>query len=256
MKGFVLITGASSGIGLELARVFAGNRHDLVIVSRDLAALKKVKSELERDYKVSVIAIAKDLSLKKSCDEVYSEVKRRGISVDVLVNNAGFGTFGKFRDTDLETELSMIGLNISALTHLTKLFARDMIKKRRGKILNLASTAAFFPGPMMAVYYATKAYVLSFSTALNEELRGTGVSVTALCPGPTKSGFQKAAHIETDHLFNSRIPTSEEVARFGYTELMKGRLIAVHGLKNRALIQVAKFLPRRLVASLVRRIQE
>ena len=184
-------------------------------------------------------------------------IKKENIDVDVLINNAGFGNLGKFSESDLKKELEMINVNISALTALTRLFLPEMIAKNHGKILNVASTAAFQPGPMMSVYYATKAYVLSFSEALSEELKGTGVTVTALCPGPTASNFQKTAGIqETKLIKGKRIATSKEVAEFGYDAMMKGKRIAVQGTMNKLMAYGVKFLHRRLVTRTVKKMHE
>jgi short-subunit dehydrogenase len=181
-----LITGASSGIGRELATLFARDGYDLTLVARDRAMLARIGDELTRVHGVAVDVIAQDLSHPNAAAEVYRELKRRSIKIDVLVNNAGFGTYGPFVDSDAATESEMLQLNIVALTKLTRLFLEDMLAKREGRILNVASTAAFQPGPLMAVYYASKAYVLSFSEALANELRDSGVTVSTLCPGPTQ----------------------------------------------------------------------
>ena len=177
--------------------------------------------------------------------------------VDILVNNAGFGTSGKFAQTDLHAELDMIGVNVAALTHLTKLFLGPMLERKRGRILNVASTAAFQPGPLMAVYYATKAYVLSFSEAIAEELTGTGVTVTALCPGPTATGFQQVANMGTEALLKLMRPVSSmEVARAGYRGMMRGKRIVIPGLKNKLGVQSLRVSPRAVAVKIVRALQE
>jgi uncharacterized protein len=248
-----LITGASSGIGLELAKIFAKNGHDLVLVARRLDKLDALKTELEAKNAVNIITIKKDLSAISSSKELYEELKSKNISVDILINNAGFGDFGDFVNCNWEKQEEMLNLNIVALTYLTRLFLPEMVKNGYGKIMNVASTAAFQPGPTMAVYFATKAYVLSFSEAIATELSGTGVTVTALCPGPTKSEFQdKAAMNENDMFNSSSIPTSEVVAAFGYKKMMKGDTIAVHGFINNVLVQVNRITPRILVRIIVK----
>jgi len=252
----VLITGASSGIGLEFSKVFAKHNHNLILVARSSEALTELKTHLEKNFGVDVKIIIKDLANPNSPGEIYEEVHKLGIDVSILVNNAGFGTYGKFLEQDLVVEHEMIQVNIDALTQLTKLFLKDMLAKGRGKILNVASTASFQPGPFMAVYSATKAYVLSFSEALAEELRGTGVTVTTLCPGPTKTNFQKVAKIDGGSLFGKNIPAGKDVAEFGYDAMIQGKRVAVYGFKNRFLSQASRFLPRKTVTRIVRKMQE
>jgi short-subunit dehydrogenase len=252
-----LITGASSGIGLELARVFARNKHRVVLVARSEQALQQLKQELQRQYGTEAVVLPADLSHEAAPQQIFNELQRRGIVVDFLVNNAGFGEFGFFTETAWTKEEQMIALNIRALTHLTKLFLPGMIERRSGRIMQLASTAAFQPGPLMAVYYATKAYVLSFSEAIANELEGTGVTVTALCPGPTASGFQDAAALNDSKLVKGKkLPTSAEVAEYGYKALMRGETVAVHGLLNSLMAQSVRFTPRKMVTALVRRMSE
>ncbi|MFN5214600.1 MAG: SDR family NAD(P)-dependent oxidoreductase [Bacteroidota bacterium] len=252
-----LITGASNGIGLELAKVHASKGGNLVLVARNKAKLDELKAELERQYKITVYTIGKDLSLPHAAQEVYDEIKSQQIQIDYLVNNAGFGDFGMFVETDWNKELQMINLNITTLTHFTKLYVRDMVKRGSGKILNVASTAAFQSGPTMAVYYATKAYVLSFSEALDNEVSNKGVSVTTLCPGPTESGFQAAAAMEESNLVKGKkLPSSREVAEYGYASMMKGKTVAIHGMMNYLMANSVRFLPRALVVKVTRMIQD
>lgn len=252
-----LITGASNGIGLELAKVHASKGVNLVLVARNKAKLDELKVELERQYKITVYTIGKDLSLPHAAQEVYDEIKSQQIQIDYLVNNAGFGDFGMFVETDWNKELQMINLNITTLTHFTKLYVRDMVKRGSGKILNVASTAAFQSGPTMAVYYATKAYVLSFSEALDNEVSNKGVSVTTLCPGPTESGFQAAAAMEESNLVKGKkLPSSREVAEYGYASMMKGKTVAIHGMMNYLMANSVRFLPRALVVKVTRMIQD
>jgi uncharacterized protein len=251
-----LITGASSGIGLELARVFAKNRHDLVLVARNESKLRELAAEAQSSG-VRAHVIAADLSAPGAVQALTDRVRTLGVDVDILVNNAGYGLLGPFVETSLDVELSMIQVNIVALTELTKRLLPGMVARKDGRILNLASTAAFFPGPLMAVYYASKAYVLSFSEAIATELEGTGVTVTALCPGPTASGFQATAHLEESRMIaGKRLPTARSVAEAGYDAMMAGKRVFVPGVSNKLMLLVPLILPRRLVAKIVRKAQE
>src|SRR5438128_1555599 len=196
-----LITGASSGIGLELAKLFARDEHDVVLVARRADKLKQLAAQLGSAHNIRATVIPADLADPAAPEEIFRALRAADVELDVLVNNAGFGVTGPFLATDAAAELRMIQVNVTALTHLTKLFLPGMLGRGAGRVLNVASTAGFQPGPLMAVYYATKAYVISFSDALAEELRGTGVTVTCLCPGPTKTGFQEAAHMDGVRIF-------------------------------------------------------
>ncbi|MEW6005926.1 MAG: SDR family oxidoreductase [Stygiobacter sp.] len=257
MRNTALITGASNGIGLELAKVHASKGGDLVLVAKNKTKLDELKTELESQYKVSVYTIGKDLSTNNSAREVYEETTKQNIQVDYLINNAGFGNFGMFVETDWNKELQMINLNITTLTQFTKLYIQDMVKRRNGKIMNVASTAAFQSGPTMAVYYATKAYVLNFSEAVDNEVRDKGVTVTTLCPGPTESGFQAAAAMEESNLVKGKkLPTSKEVAEYGYASMMKGKTVAIHGLMNWIMANSVRFIPRAFVVKITRQIQD
>ena len=252
-----LVTGASSGIGLDLAKRFAAEGHDVALVARSEGKLKELAAALEAEHKVRAHVVTADLAQPRAAETLVAALEARGIEVDVLVNNAGYALYGAFTETDLADELNMIQVNIVALTHLTKLLVRKMVARKDGRVLNVASTAAFQPGPLMAVYYATKAYVLSFSEALANELAGTGVTVTALCPGPTKTGFQARAQMEESKLVRGReIMTSETVARAGYTGLMKGKTVVIPGVGNRMMANAVRFLPRNTVTKLVRNAQE
>ncbi len=252
-----LITGASNGIGLELARIHASKGDDLVLVARNKARLDELKAELEQQYKVTVYSIDKDLSLPNAAQEVYNATQKQNIQIDYLINNAGFGDFGMFTETDWNKELQMINLNITTLTQFTKLYLKEMAKRGSGKIMNVASTAAFQSGPTMAVYYATKAYVLSFSEAIANEVSEKGVTVTTLCPGATESGFQAAAAMEESALVKGKkLPTSKEVAEYGYKAMMKGKTVAIHGLMNYIMANSIRFLPRALVVKVTRKIQD
>jgi short-subunit dehydrogenase len=250
-----LITGASSGIGLELASVAARDRHDLVIVARNRERLESVGRELTEEYGVRVSVIGMDLADSAAASALETELSRRGIQVDVLVNNAGFGVYGLFSETPIEDEIAMIEVNVAAVTRLTKAFLRGMLERRRGGILNVASTAAFQPGPVMAVYYATKAYVLSFTEALASETAGTGVTVTALCPGPTHTGFQRRAGFKAIPLFRGPLVTdAAAVARAGWRGMKRGKRVVVPGLANKILIQGERLAPRRLATTIAHRL--
>lgn len=258
MKNYTLITGASSGIGLELARIAAKEGRNLFLVARDAAKLHSVKDELtdgSTNKLIEVRLLAIDLSKPDSAQKVYEFAQKEQMRVDELINNAGFGDYSLFGESKLTTQLEMITLNISTLTALTHLFLPAMIENNSGKILNLASIAAFLPGPYMSVYYASKHFVLAFSESLAEELRGTGVSVTTLCPGPTKSNFSATAHAEKTSVFKGNIPTSEVVAKYGWAAMQKRKRVVVHGLKNRILVQLTRFIPRKTLSKIVKKIQ-
>jgi short-subunit dehydrogenase len=252
-----LITGASGGIGLELARRFAAGGYDLVLVARSTARLEELAGEL-RKHGGAVLVLAKDLAKPESPEEVFRELEAAGVAVDVLVNNAGFATYGPFVETDLGRELEELQLNVVTLTHLTKKLLPGMLARRRGGVLNLASTAGFQPGPLMAVYYATKAYVISFSEALAEELSGTGVAVSVLCPGPTATGFQKRAGMEASKLFSGMLQVADAaaVARAGYEGFRAGKRIVIPGLINKVGVQSIRVSPRALITKMVKRMQE
>ncbi len=247
-----LITGATSGIGYELAKCFARDGYDLVLVARDQAQLQRVAQELAGAHGVAARSSPADPARPEAAAELVEALARERLEIDVLVNNAGFGTYGPFANTDLTTQEEMIQVNLVALTQLTRRLLDGMLKRRHGKILNVASTAAFQPGPLMAVYYATKAYVLSFSEALASELQGSGVTVTALCPGLTRTAFQQRAGIERTKLVRGRPMEADAVARIGYRALMRGTLVVVPGLGNRLLILAVRFVPRRMVTAIVR----
>jgi uncharacterized protein len=255
--GTALITGASSGIGLELAKLFARDGYDLVLVARRREKLEALGEGLKKQHGIRFRAIAADLADPAAPAGIVRELEAASVAVDVVVNNAGFGELGPFAETDLESARRMIEVNVAALTVLTKLFLPGMLARRGGRILNVASTAGFAPGPLMAVYYATKAYVISFSEALAEELRGSGVSVTVLCPGPTITEFQGVAHMESTRLF--RMPgvmDAQSVARAGYAGLMHGKRMVVPGLLNQVLPLVIRFSPRAVVVRVARFFQE
>lgn len=252
-----LITGASGGIGKELARIHAQKGDNLILIARNQSALEQLKQELEQETGVQILLMPMDLAKAGAAEAVYNETTKKGLEVDYLINNAGFGDFGFFHELAWPKTEQMIALNITALTQLTRLYLPDMVKRGRGKILNLASAASFQPGPLMAVYYASKAYVLHFSEAIANETAGSGVTVTALCPGPTESGFQGAAAMEDSALVKGRkLPGSREVALFGYRAMMKGRVVAIHGFQNALFARLVGLVPRALVTRVTRKIQE
>ncbi len=252
-----LVTGASTGIGNELSRLLAQDGYNLVIVARNEEKLKELSAELEEKYNIFVKVIAKDLSYPDSPNEIFNETKRQELNISVLINNAGFGSFGEFLNLNIENEINMLQVNVLSLTHLTYLYGREMIKLGGGKILNVSSTAAFQPGPLMTVYYASKAYVLHFSEALANELNNKGITVTALCPGPTKTDFQARAEMNESKLIKrAKIMDAAFVAYEGYNGMKAGRTLVIPGLQNKVMSFGVKFLPRGIVTKLVRSIQE
>jgi short-subunit dehydrogenase len=256
MAGTALITGASSGIGLELAKLLAQGGYDLMLVARRRDRLDELGQALARAHGIRYRAIDVDLADPGAVEEISRRLDDP-TAVDILVNNAGFGDLGAFATMDIEAERRMVRVNVGALTDLTRLVLAGMLGRRRGRILNVASTAGFVPGPYMAVYYASKAYVISFSEALAEELRGSGVTVTVLCPGPTRTEFQAVAHMEAARLF--RMPgvmDAAPVARAGYRGLMRGKRMVVPGVMNRILPFAIRFSPRWMVARVSRFLQE
>jgi short-subunit dehydrogenase len=253
-----LITGASGGIGEEFAKLFAANGRDLVLVARNGAKLGRLGESLSAQHKVRVEILPMDLSLADSSNQVFGFLRSKEIDVDVLVNNAGFATFGPFVESLVEDELGQIQLNVTTLTHLTRLLLPGMFRRGRGRILNVASTAAFQPGPLMAVYYATKAYVLSFSEALANELKGSGVTVSCLCPGPTKTGFNERAKLGDGGLLSRKsvLMEASAVARRGYDGMMKGKRLIIPGMLNKILAHSTRLGSRGLSARVVRRIMD
>ena len=251
-----LITGASSGIGLELAHLFARDGYRLVLVARNRTALRELATDLQTRYNAEIWISPKDLAHPASPLELYQELQESSVVLDVLVNNAGFGAEGAFLQTDWNVEGEMLQVNIVALTQLTKLFL-PQIRAREGKLLNVASTAAFLPGPYMAVYYASKAYVLHFTEALAEELSGTKATVTCLCPGPVKTGFQKRAGIADSNLLHGPLLVDvREVARIGYEGMKAGKRVVIPGWKNRAVVESLRLSPRSVTPKMVRRLHE
>ncbi|MCC2678088.1 MAG: short-chain dehydrogenase/reductase [Pseudobdellovibrio sp.] len=255
---YTLLTGASSGIGYELAQVFAAHGHNLILVARSEQKLKELKIQLEKEFTLSKSeVVALDLSKPDSAEKLFEITESKGWTVDILVNNAGFGDHGAFVKSDLKKNQEMIDLNILTLTKLCHLYLPKMIQNRNGKILNVASTASFQPGPLMSVYYATKAYVLHFTEGLHEELQGTGVTAMALCPGATASGFQAAANLSNVALLDTlKIPTSKDVAEYAYVALKKNKVVAIHGKLNWLFAVSAGFLPRAIVRKVAKKLQE
>jgi uncharacterized protein len=252
MKNYAVITWASSGIGKEFAEIFAKDGHNLVLVARSLLKLQSIKSDLEKTYKIEVIVLEKDLSLENSAKEIYTFTKAEHLRIDYLVNNAGFGDYGEFATSDDERNNQMLQLNIVALTRLTRYYIEDMKKHNFWKILNVASTAAFQPGPYMAVYFATKAYVKSFSLAIASELEDTKITITTLCPGPTASEFEKNANATEVSIFKWKLPSSYEVALFGYHGMMKGKKLVIHGLVNRIQALSAALMPTSMMLKMMK----
>jgi hypothetical protein len=256
MSKTALITGASGGIGLELARIHASKGDNVVLVARSGDKLSEVKSEIEAKYKVSVRFMVKDLSMPNAAKKVFDEVTGHGIDVDYLINNAGFGDFGLFLDSDWDKQESMINLNITALAHLTKLFLPGMVERGGGRILNVASLAAFTPGPTMSVYFATKAFVLSFSQALNNELKDKGITVTALCPGSVDTKFHEVALGDPKQVRERKMMSAREAAEIGYRAMMNGKPVVIPGYKNSFLAFASRFAPREVIVKSARKIQE
>jgi short-subunit dehydrogenase len=252
-----LITGASGGIGYELAKLFAQDRYNLVLAARSSDKLTQVAAELQNQFGVVVKTVALDLAAATAAKFLFNQLQHEGVAVDVLVNNAGFGVFGEFATVAEDEILGQIHLNIAALTHLTRLFLPAMLARHKGKIMNVASTAAFQPGPLMAVYFATKAYVLSFSEALANEVAGSGVVVSCFCPGATDTNFQKRANMENSRLFKKiGAMSAERVARDGYRGLMAGRTLVISGAQNWLVAESVRFAPRKLVTALSRWVAE
>jgi short-subunit dehydrogenase len=256
MADTALITGASSGIGRDLARRFAADGYDLVLVARDGDALQRLADELTRQHRVTAVPAAADLSVRDAPAHLAADLDRRGLAVDVVVNNAGFGLQGAVAELPLDRQLEMIQVNVAALTALTRTYLPSMLQRNRGGVLNVASTAAFQPGPLMAVYYATKAYVESFTEALAEEVRGSALKISCLCPGPTVTGFAERAGATDSNLFRGKTMTSSDVAQIGYDGWKAGRVLVVPGLPNKFGMAVVRASPRSIVRRVVRRLHE
>jgi hypothetical protein len=249
---YTLITGASGGIGYDLALLAAADGKNLVIVARSADKLSQLAEIIRRNTKSDVISVDVDLSEEAGVNKLISEITAKNIQIDTLINNAGFGDFGDFAKADLAKNMEMIRLNISALTQLTHFAMQGMIKSGKGRIMNVASTAAFMPGPGMAVYYASKAYVLSFSEALTRELKGNGITVTTLCPGPTDTGFAITAGLGKSLMHRMLLPqTSIQVAKAGYKAMLKGKAIEIPGFMNKLSTMTPRFTPRGIVRDLI-----
>ncbi len=258
MKTVALITGASSGIGKELAKIHASKGGDLVLVARREKELTELKNNLESEFKVRVLIISKDLSDTTTPAEIFAETEKLGIQIEYLINNAGFGGHGFFHERELGKDQAMVNVNITSLMLLTRLYLPGMVQRRKGKILNVSSTASLLPGPLQAVYYASKAFVTSFSQALAEELNGTGVTVTALCPGPVATEFFDTANMHgVKMLKTQKAMTPAKTAAIGYRDMMKGKLLSFdNGLLKFSLNWMVPLLPRRWVLKVSRMTME
>lgn len=252
----ILVTGASGGIGVEIARLAAADGHDLVLVARSGDALEAVAAELRAKHGVGVSIFALDLSDHASVPRLVAALDDRRIAIDVLVNNAGVGKLGAFATMDPAAIDGMVALNVAAVTALARALLPGMVARKHGRILNVASTAAFQPGPLMAVYYATKAYVMHWSLALSDELRGSGVTVTCLCPGPTRTGFQATAGMNGTALFKSAfIMTAARAAEIGYRAMLRGKPLVVAGRRNAFFAFCTRLVPRMAAGSIAKRLQ-
>lgn len=254
---YTLLTGASSGIGFELASVFARHKRNLILVARSEGPMLELKKNLQSQFQVDVQVVPFDLAQAGSAKKLCDLTESKKWEIDCLVNNAGFGDHGLFVQGDPQRITDMIQVNITTLTELCRLYLPNMLKNKFGQILNVASTAAFQPGPLMSEYYATKAYVLHFSEGIAEELKGSGVTVTALCPGPTTSGFQKAANLNDVPMFElMKVPDSKTVAEYGYQAMMDGKVVAIQGLLNFITASTVGLLPRVLARRTAMRLQK
>ncbi|MFK7834153.1 MAG: SDR family NAD(P)-dependent oxidoreductase [Winogradskyella sp.] len=250
-----LVTGAASGLGLELAFLLAKDGYNLILIDIDAQKLDVAKHKILHNHKIEITLLEKDLSKVNIAQEIYNDLM--STEIDVIVNNAGFGLFGTFHETDWERGLQMLNLHILTTTHLIKLFLPHMVERGSGKILNLSSLAAFQPGPLMALYYASKAYILSFSEAISNELKGTGVTVTVLCPGPTKTDFQSVVSEDSSEnkiSFNMACP--KQVAAYGYKAMQKGKVLSIPGGINKVLSFLPRLLTRKRATKIVRKIQD
>lgn len=257
MKQTALVTGASSGIGNALAHEFARNDFNLVIMAEEQGDLIRTENEFKEKYNVEILGIPKDLTDEEAPREVYDQLIQQDVQIDVLVNNAGVGQREKFHETDIDKDINIIRLNIEALVRLTKLFVKDMVTRGEGKILNVGSVAGFQPGPLLAVYHASKAFVVSFSEAIADELEETGVTVTVLCPGPTDTKFFERADMENARILEDGIVMdSEEVAKAGFEALIKGERIIVPGMSNSILTFTRRLIPKSMQASMNRKFYE
>lgn len=257
MKKTALITGASSGIGKEFSKIHAEKGGDLIIIARSEDKLNELKKELEEKYKINVFVIPKDLTILNAAKEIYEQFQNAGLKVDYLINNAGFGGLGKFYERDIEQDMQMINLNISGLTSLTHYFLQDFVKNNNGKILNVSSTASLMPGPLQAVYYATKAYVTSFSNALAEEMHDTNITVTNLMPGATETEFGRVSGMDKTILFKKPV-SARSVADDGYNGMLKGKLDVISGLNfsQKLMMVMIPLTPKKMILKQIRQMQE
>lgn len=256
-KPYTLITGASGGIGFELAVIMAEKGHNLILTARSEEKLNNIARQLIKNHGIDAISIPADLSVTADRNRLIDEIRRQNIYIENLINNAGFGDLGAFETSDWAKNEEMIQLNITALTHLTREFLPDMRKAKSGRIMNVASIAAFMPGPLMSVYYASKAYVLSFGEALAGELAGSGVKITTLCPGPVETGFQKKAEFKDPALLKMLKPaTAHELADYGYHSMMNGKRLAIHGWMNRFIVFSLRFSPRWVVSRAIKKLHQ
>lgn len=250
-KKYTLITGGTEGIGFELAKLYAKNKENLILVARDENKLKEKKTFLENEYKIEVLILSTDLSIDTSCEKIIKFVDEKNIVVDKLINNAGIGSFGEFHLGKDGFEEKIIGINIVSLTNLTKHFLKGMVERKYGGILNVASTAAFVGGPKMAMYYSTKAYVLSLTEAIHDEVKDYGVKVSCLCPGPVRTSFQSKAGIKKSESAKKYLMSAEDVAKETFKKFEKNKAIIIPGFKNKVLVIGNKFIPRALGRKIV-----
>ena len=253
MEKFSIVTGGASGLGFEFVKLLLIDKYNVVVIDNDKKELNNIKSKINFKHNKKIILMHKDLSNPDSSIEIFKELKNKNI--EVLINNAGFGLFGKFKDTNWKIERNMIMVHVMCTTEMTKLFLNNMIENKKGRILNMASLAAFQPGPLMSIYYSTKAFILHFSESISNELKGSGVTVTVLCPGQTRTNFQKKVS-SREKKINFNFSTAEEVAKYGYEAMMNGKTIAIPGIINKILSTIHRFIPRSLATKLMRKIQE
>ncbi|MBZ5617630.1 MAG: SDR family oxidoreductase [Acidobacteriia bacterium] len=251
-KGAALITGASGGIGAELAKLCAAGGYDVILVARSADRLEELAASLSQAHGIEARALAEDLADPAAPETIFE--RTRGDTIEILINNAGFGVLGPYVETDWAAEARLLQVNVVALAHLTKLYLPEMLRRRSGRILNVGSTAAFVPGPFMAMYYASKSFVLSFSHAIANEVKGTGVTMTVLCPGPTRTGFVEAAGIAGTKLFSGGAMSAEEVARAGYHAMMAGKAEVIAGARNRWMMLGTRLASRTMLAGIARRL--
>jgi short-subunit dehydrogenase len=256
-KHYALVTGGTSGIGYELARLLAQDKHNLIIVARDENELARVADEFEQNFGVDVITISKDLFNPENAFSLYDEVEDLGVKVEILINDAGQGQYGEFKDTDIRRELDIINLNISSLVVLTKLYLKEMVIRGHGRIMNLSSIASKTPGPWQSVYHGTKAFVQSFTEAIRSEVKNTGVTITALLPGATDTDFFNKAQMQDSKIVREeKLYDPAEVAEDGYRALMKGDDMIVSGLKNKMQVAISNITPDSVLADKMKKKQE